>query len=516
MKNKFFKISIFVFGIAVGALSIFLYVNRENISNGNYLNFISGQKDKSFTQTAEKTNDESVSLAEYVPKISQESASDLLKSFQESYRIIAKRVLPSIVNIDTTTKEKATPNVFGNLFGFPFENPEKDDNGYYYKREGIGSGIIIRQTGGTVYVLSNYHVLGGADSIKITTNSGQTFDATYVGGDEKRDIAVASFKSTMPVQILKFTKDTVYPGDIVFAIGSPFGFRSTITQGIISAVGRDLEATDNAGFNSYIQTDAAINKGNSGGALVNISGELIGMNTLIYSSTGSNAGIAFSIPSYTIESVIDEIITNGKVKYGWLGITMLDLTEDNSSILGFGKKTEGVFVVNVIKKSPAMQYGINPGDLVLEIDGAKLKSTQELTRKIAVLIAGETHKFKILRNEQVINLEVKISERNDEVENQDLFPGFLAISIEDEMVKQIKTAYNIDVKQGTVIIGRVLKGSSAELSGLANDDVIEEINGKKITNLRDFYSSLSTNEKEYRLKVRKLNLNRELTIIIEK
>ena len=513
--KKTILLSLIGLGFVLMSLSV-LFLNKDKLVNENKLELVSG--------TSEKTaSTEDHSLNDYKLLFPEKKIESTLIAYQESYRYVAKKVLNSIVNVDTKVKEEINTRSF-NFFSSPFSPfEEKGRNSSsnknkknYYLAHGLGSGIIFRQEKSTVYVLTNYHVIEDADSISITLKSGETSKARVVGTDPKRDIAVIAFNSKKILPILNFATDDVYPGDIVFAFGSPFGLTSSITQGIVSATGRNLESPNSSPFTSYIQTDAAINKGNSGGALVNIKGELIGMNALIYSGNGNNIGIGFAIPVTTLESVVDDLIKYGTVKYGWLGVNMLLLNDTLSKSLSLKKETQGVFVVSIIKNSPASKDGMLPGDIITSINGQEITSTRSISRKVAALLAGKTYDFGVIRNGKNINLKIKILERTKELELADNFPGFSILEADDELIRNMNRVYKKEVEKGAVLISSIIKESSAAISGIELYDQILEVNGKKINSFKDFYASLSEDKKEFKIRVKKLGINRELTIVIKK
>ena len=250
---------------------------------------------------------------------------DVLRSFQDATRQVAGQVLPVVVEIDTIS-EVERRNIQSPLeffFGRPDSNNDDDESRPLLQR-GLGSGIIVRRTGNDVYVLTNEHVIGNATEITVTLYDGREYRAELVGGDENRDLALVRFQTTeeVPVATLGDSQD-VQVGDLVFAVGNPLGFASTITSGIVSAVERDGPVGSNGPLlTNYIQTDAAINRGNSGGPLVNLDGEVVGINTWIASRSGGSIGLGFAIPINNASRAIDQIIATGRVEYGWLGVNM--------------------------------------------------------------------------------------------------------------------------------------------------------------------------------------------------
>ena len=281
-------------------------------------------------------------------------------------------------------------------------------------------------------------------------------------------------------------------GDICLAFGAPLGFSQSVTQGIVSATGRSESSMSS--ISDYIQTDAAINQGNSGGPLVNIYGEVIGINTWIASQSGGSIGLGFSIPINNIKNSIDSFIKNGKVIYGWVGISLLDVTKEYKTELGVGD-IDGAFAAEVFSNSPAFKGGIKPGDYIIEVNGKKVKTTNQLVRDIGSLEAGTTAKFTVIRGgKRISDITVKIEERaNDtEINNSKMWPGFIATPLTDEAREQLKID---DKKVKGVIASNIEEKSPAASLRIQNGDVITAVNGKKITNLQEFYAELSAAQK---------------------
>ena len=311
------------------------------------------------------------------PPKKTDSSLSVIEALQNSFRSISNTMLPAVVEVDVT-ETKTYTNPFGgmsNPFEFFFGNGNSDDeskknNQREYESKGLGSGVIVRKTGNTFYVLTNNHVAGSATKISIKLNDGREFEGKLVGADSRIDVALVSFESkdsSIPVAVLG-DSDKVQPGDICLAFGAPLGYSQSVTQGIISAVGRS--ETSMSSMSDYIQTDAAINQGNSGGPLVNIYGEVIGINTWIASSSGGSVGLGFAIPINNLKSAIDSFIKKGKVVYGWVGVQLVDVTDEYKEELGV-KGTEGAFAAEVFSNSPAFKGGIKPGDYIIEVNGKK-------------------------------------------------------------------------------------------------------------------------------------------------
>lgn len=421
-----------------------------------------------------------------------------LEKMQQANRELTSAVLPSVVTIDVVEMRKVRdPFSFGDSpFRFFFGRPDEDDEEggmREYKAQGMGSGFVVRKTGNTYYALTNQHVIGNATDISVMLYEGKEIKAKLIGSDTRKDIALISFESTENIPIAKLgNSDEVQVGDLVFAIGSPMGYVSSVTQGMISAVGRH-GGPNKSNVNDFIQTDAAINQGNSGGPLVNIYGEVVGINTWIASSSGGSQGLGFSIPINNVKKAIDDFINNGVLQYGWLGVQLIQVDKDFLASLKI-ENTEGALAAQVFLGSPADKAGIMPGDFIIELNGKHIKSVDNLVRDVGDLLAGETAVFKLIRDNKTITVNAKIEARDEKiVENSSkLWPGFTPIPITDEIIEKLK----LDKGQKGVVIANILPKSPGIIMGLKQSDVIVGVCNKKISNIAEFYSELSTSSKE--------------------
>jgi len=423
-------------------------------------------------------------------------ADSAIETLQNSFRSISKAMLPAVVEVDVTeTKTYSNPfggmtNPFEYFFGNPNSDKDEKKNQKEYESKGLGSGVIVRKSGNTFYVLTNNHVAGSATKISIKLNDGREFEGKLVGSDSRIDIALVSFEAkdnSIPVAALG-DSDKVQPGDICMAFGAPLGYSQSVTQGIVSAIGRN--ESQMSAISDYIQTDAAINQGNSGGPLVNIYGEVIGINTWIASQSGGSIGIGFSIPINNVKSAIDSFIKNGKIIYGWVGVSLLDVTTEYKKELGV-ENIDGAFAAEVFTNSPAAKGGVKPGDYIIEVNGKKVKSTNQLVREIGSLEAGTTAKMVVMRGgKKIPELTVKIEERakEDEINNNKIWPGFVATPLTTEAREQLKIT---DKKVQGVVVASVQEKSPAASLRLQNGDVITAVNGKNIKNIADFYAELA-------------------------
>lgn len=427
-----------------------------------------------------------------------------LEAIQNTNRYIAKKVLPAIVSIDVVNiiERQSNSNMFSSpfefFFGRPDPNPNKEKESepemQKFRSKAMGSGVIVRKDGKTVYILTNNHVVGEADEITIHLDDERVFDAEIVGTDPRRDIALIKFETGEDIPVARLgNSDEVQVGDISFAIGNPLGFSSTFTSGVISAVGRNAGNRMGSGLTDFIQTDAAINPGNSGGALVNIYGEVIGINTWIASQTGGNIGLGFSIPINRAKEIIDDLIVSGKVEYGWLGISMGDPSENLIDEMRLANRS-GAFVFNVYSDSPARKGGIKPGDFITSIDNKKIENGNDLLRIVGTLKPGKQYVFKLVRKAKPVTVYVEITARDDESvimsNSNNLWPGFTIVGITDEIQERLNLPKNI----GKVMVGSVAEGSPSYVAGIRNGDIIKEINRKKINNVMDFYEILNRHD----------------------
>lgn len=422
-----------------------------------------------------------------------------LEGMQKANRAVSAALLPSVVTLDVTETQTVQNTPLDANPWFFFGNPRENQDGQNgednqsprreYQQEGLGSGVIIRHTGKTWYLLTNEHVAGNATKIVVRLYDGREFDGTLVGSDGRKDIALVSFEydgSDIPVAAMG-DSDSVQTGDVVFAIGSPLGYMSSVTQGIVSAVGRDGGPNNN--INDFIQTDAAINQGNSGGPLVNIRGEVVGINSWIASQSGGSQGLGFSIPINNVKKAVDDFISDGKIKYGWLGVSLIEADSGMLAELGLtGRK--GALASQVFTNSPAAKGGILPGDFVIALNGHEVKTVDQLVRDVGDLPAGKTAAFTVIRLGKQQEIKVKIEQRDESTvaDSAKLWPGFVPYTLTDD----IKTRLKLESNQKGVLVANVQAKSPAAVMGLQAGDVIVKVNDKPVQGLQDFYKALSS------------------------
>jgi len=319
-----------------------------------------------------------------------------------SYRDAAGRAMPAVVNILTSKALRRNhPLLRDPLFRKFFnERPPRDE-----RQSSLGSGVIVSPDG---YILTNNHVVAAADEIEVVLADGRKAPAKVVGTDPETDLAVIRIAaSNLPVIVLGHAEQARV-GDVVLAIGNPFGVGQTVTMGIISAVGRNNLHINQ--FENFIQTDAAINFGNSGGALIDTSGNLIGINTAIYSQTGGSVGIGFAIPVTTAKSVMEAIIKNGQVVRGWIGIESQDITPELADSFGLGRQS-GAIIAGVVRNGPADRAGMRPGDILLAVQGKLVGDTRQMLVLIAQLAPGATAQMTVMRKNRQSTLDVTVGKR---------------------------------------------------------------------------------------------------------
>lgn len=321
-----------------------------------------------------------------------------------SYREAAKHAMPSVVNIFTTKEVKQSPNPFFNdpLFRRFFG---KNPNPKPQKQSSLGSGVIVSATG---YIITNNHVVNSADEIDVVLSDGRKAIAKVVGTDPETDLALIKINLPNLPAITLGHIENASVGDVVLAIGNPFGVGQTITMGIISALGRNH--LDINTFENFIQTDAAINPGNSGGALIDTNGNLIGINSAIFSQNGGSLGIGFAIPISTVKSVMDGIITNGHVIRGWIGVEPQEITPDLAENFGVRENT-GTLIAGVIRDGPADKAGVKPGDILTQVNDTKVTDRVTMMNLIAQLPPNKNAKLTFLRKGKPLTLEVLIGTR---------------------------------------------------------------------------------------------------------
>jgi len=420
-----------------------------------------------------------------------------LNGGDSAFSDIVKVISPLVVNISTSkTVSKKDSSPFSDFFDGslndffdPFSMPKK------WKEESLGSGVLVSSDG---YIITNNHVVEKADEITVTLFDQQNYRGKIIGTDPKTDIAVIKISADDLPEINWGNSDALQVGEFVLAFGNPFSLGHTVTMGIVSAMGRANVGI--ADYEDFIQTDAAINPGNSGGPLVNVKGELIGINTAIFSRTGGYQGIGFAVPSNMAQSVMTQLITDGKVTRGWLGVTIQNFTPELAKEFGL-KKLAGALVTDVFKGSPAETAGVKRGDVILNVNGKDIRNVEALRNMVSQTKVGSSINLKIIRNRKDLNVKVEIVEfpqeiaksapveQQDKLRNDDnTLAGFSVMDLTRDIAKQLDLSRN---EKGVVIV-RVKPYSAAEEVGLKKGDVIQEINKKKVRDLDDFNRTIGS------------------------
>jgi len=424
------------------------------------------------------------------------------KDVPESFADLAERLMPSVVNISTTTTIVTNANPFKG-FQFPPGSPFEDmfkEFGTPQKRKSsaLGSGFIINETG---IVITNNHVIQDSEDIVVRVDGDKEYKAKIIGADPLSDIAVLQIESKEKFIPVKFgDSDKARVGDWVIAIGNPFGFGGTVTSGIISARNRSLGLSR---YEDYIQTDASINQGNSGGPLFDMNGNVIGINTAILGQSGS-IGIGFSIPSNSAKKVIDQLVEFGETKRGWLGVRIQVVTKEIADLEKLDEP-RGALIASVAEKSPSEKAGIKAGDIILEFDGTKIKEMKELPKIVAQTEVGKTVEVKVWRNKKEISKKIKLGrletskdfkEEKKEAEIDILEIKSLKVTVRVLTKKDIEARKLPNQTTGLVIMSI---GKDSPINYLNVNDIIVEAQKKKIKSVKDLEkiveNALKSNQK---------------------
>jgi len=449
-------------------------------------------------------------------------AATIPPQWAQGFSPIVKAVTPAVVNIQVMQSEhgrgprdprrrdhEAPPGRPGpgpGPFGGPHGEPEGPDQGPPFGgppgRPNLsgGSGVIIDPNG---YIVTNNHVIDKASAIKVYLADKKEYPAKVIGVDSKTDLAIIKIEATGLPYLTWGGVDDLQVGDVVLAVGSPFGLSQTVTMGIISALGRGNVGI--ADYEDFIQTDASINPGNSGGALVNLKGELIGINTAIFSRTGGNEGIGFAVPVSLAKNITDSLIKTGKVVRGWLGVAIQEITPDLAQAFK-AKDQKGALVSNVNEEGPAMKAGVQRGDVIVAFDGKEVKTVSDLRNRVAQTQVGVKVPLKVIREGKEKVLTLQIAERpSDVVLARGTEPGAQPESAEAPTgplnvlssltVKGLDDETRAQLKIGPKVVGmlvtHVQEGSPAAQAGLQRGDVIQEINRHTLTGIKDYETAVA-------------------------
>ena len=418
----------------------------------------------------------------------------------ESFADLAEALTPSVVNISTTTmiesRGKGTPlPQFPE--GSPFEDFFRDFEEQERPRQGqsLGSGFIVDKRG---YVVTNNHVIENADKITIYLSNDDSFSAEIVGRDEKTDIALLKFdpEGKELTAVTFGDSDTLRVGDWVMAIGNPFGLGGTVTAGIVSARGRDIGSGP---YDDFIQTDASINRGNSGGPLFNLDGEVIGINTAIFSQSGGSVGIGFAISANLAEQVVTQLRDFGRTRRGWLGVFIQEVTEDIADSLGL-KEVSGALVASVSEEGPAAKAGIEAGDVITSFNSVKVERSRDLPRIVAETPVDKTVPVIVMRNGDEQQFDVTLGElevaENDGLISNSPSSGdsrsFAELGFDvSPLTEALAQKYSLEAEQDAVVITNVAEDSPASRKGLAEGQIIRRLNQTAITSIDQLDDGIS-------------------------
>jgi serine protease Do len=442
------------------------------------------------------------------------AASPQLETFRYELADLAETLIPMVVSIQTEATIKV--NDFGGFFGddffdqfFNFGIP-KQQKPRERKQQGQGSGVIVSSSG---QILTNNHVVAGADQITVTLPDKREFKAKIVGTDSLTDIAVIQIEGDvkdLPVASLG-NSDALRVGEWVIAIGNPFGLSQTVTKGIVSAKG--VHGRGITSYENFIQTDAAINPGNSGGGLFNLSGELIGINTAILSRSGGFQGIGFAIPVNWAKSIMSDLLADGKVNRGWLGVSIQDINPSLAKALNLNP-AKGALISEIFENSPAEKGGIKVGDVVISINGKSIADANDLRNTVAALRPGENANFEVLREGKTLKLKINIALRDEnnlagadpkskeskkETDSSKNDWGIQAV----ELTKAQKKDAGLLESSNGVLVASVAEKSLADKAGIKKGDIILVANHRAMASLKDFNAAFGENTKTMLLLIRR-------------
>ncbi|RMH18595.1 MAG: DegQ family serine endoprotease [Gammaproteobacteria bacterium] len=402
-----------------------------------------------------------------------------------------EKVNPGVVNISTYSKQEYNYNpllndpFFRRFFNLP--DPDQLQQPAPRKRQqSAGSGVVVDAEKGIV--ITNYHVIKGADEVQVSLYDGRSYKATVLGKDPDMDIAVLKIKAKHLVAVRFADSDRLRVGDYVVAIGNPFGLGHTVTTGIVSALGRSGLGIE--GYENFIQTDASINPGNSGGALVDFHGNLVGINTAIIAPSGGNVGIGFAIPSNMVRASMEQIIEYGEVKRGQIGVTIQDITPDLREAFDLENGQKGVLITKVLEDSPAENAGLKEGDIIVAVNEKPTRSAGQLRSQIGIKKVGDKVRIKILRNGESKTLVVKIGRATAQM------------AVNGSLHPLLEGAYfESNPKGDGVVVTKIQPNSQAAYSGLRLGDIILSANKQRVYNLESFKKALSRSKSSILLQI---------------
>jgi len=438
-------------------------------------------------------------LAPFFSRAQTSEDIELLDRSAKAFSRVVKDVKPAVVHIAVTSTVDMNSE-YEEFFNHPFferffgpENPFRDPNRRQRPQQGAGSGFIIDKDG---HILTNNHVIEKADKITVTLADKSQVEATLIGADPKSDVALIKIDVDHDLPVVEMgDSEALEVGEWVIAIGNPFGLNQTVTVGVVSATGRSRVGINE--YENFIQTDAAINPGNSGGPLLNIRGQVVGINSALYSRTGGYMGIGFAIPINMAKYINEQLMAQGKVTRGYLGVGIQDVDEGLAESFGLDK-AGGVLITDVQDDTPASRAGIKSQDVIVSLDGTDLKDTQDLRNRIAQTIPGTTVALGIIRDGKPIELEAKIGEQpaNFGVASQSM-PAQNPLSpfglVVQELTPDLAEQLGFKGREG-LVISEVAPGSPADEIGLRSGYLIEEVQKEKVTSLQELRQIMQQSE----------------------
>ena len=419
------------------------------------------------------------------------------------------QLLPAVVEISIQSKVPGSGSALPEL---PEDSPFKDFFDDFFKRRqqgqggpgapgdrtvnSMGSGFIVESSG---LIVTNNHVVEGADTIEVHLQDGTTLKADLVGRDAKTDLAVVRVKPDKPLPFVKFgDSDKLRIGEWVIAIGNPFGLGGSVSLGIVSARNRDINAGP---YDDFIQTDAAINKGNSGGPLFGLNGEVLGINTAIYSPSGGSVGIGFSVPSNTARSVVDQLIKFGETRRGWLGVKLQTISDEIAESMSLDKN-RGALVADVTQGSPSDKAGIKAGDVIIKFNGRDIKEMRELPRAVGETEVGKKVAVRVLREGKEVDLTVELGRLEDGEKQLAAAAGTAAATVTvlgmtaSTMTDELRKKHAIDEKLTGAVVTEIAKDGAASDKRIEVGDVVVEAGGKVVVGAADISTAIAAAEKE--------------------
>ena len=419
-----------------------------------------------------------------------------LERMAEAFASVAEKASPAVVGIKAewaVEQSVATaPGVPEDLFEFFFRRgqPEQQPQQRQRRQRAQGSGFIISRDG---HILTNSHVVSQADRVRVDLRDGLTVDAEVVGTDPESDVAVIKVDSSdLPTLPLANSED-LKVGEWVLAIGSPLGLSHTVTAGIVSAKGRS--GLRIASYENFIQTDAAINMGNSGGPLVNLNGELVGLNTAILSRSGGFQGIGFAVPSNMAMRIMNSLLTEGRVVRGWLGVSIQDITQNLAEAMNL-ERTTGALIGDVLEDSPADKAGFESGDVIIAMDNMEIRNSSHLRNQVAATLPDTEVNFEVIRGGRKVQIDAVLGERDAEIaqtgsdSNLEDKLGFAFETLTEDLAAKIGVSKNLS----GVAVSDVQPGSSAFRAGLREGDVIREVDRSQVDNESEFIEAVNDKE----------------------